>query len=177
MRLFTAILFNGECKRGMAGVQARLRTLGRGSFTRAENLHLTLNFLGETAPSRVPDIERAMDGCDVPELELVFDHAGRFRRDGGDVWWIGLRKNPGLEQLHAELSTRLRSAGFKLEDRSFSPHITLARRLTLPVAPDPEWLMGRPFSMRARTVSLMLSERTDGRLTYTEIYRTTHESG
>ena len=60
MRLFIAINFSSEEKSKLFSIIADLKkyTVG-GNFTRSENLHLTLVFLGETG--RLADIMSAMD--------------------------------------------------------------------------------------------------------------------
>lgn len=168
MRLFIAVNFDAETTGRILAVQERLRAMGRGNFSRPENLHLTLAFLGEVPPERVDGVRRAMERTAVCPLKLTFDSTGRFPREGGDVWWIGCAGNPGLAQLQAELSRQLSAEGFHLERRRFSPHITLARAVRLREKPDCRPLPGEPFSTEIRTISLMLSERIDGRLTYTE---------
>ena len=170
MRLFIAINFDEETKQNIIAVQRRLREWGRGNFSHPENLHLTLAFLGETAPERVPLIRSVMGQLTVPSLHLVFDHVGYFRRDGSDIWWIGLRPDQALLDLQKELHRRLTDAGFQLDNRRFSPHITLARQVVLGNEPDKNRLLGKPFATNTDTVSLMLSERIDGKLIYTEQY-------
>lgn len=170
MRLFIAINFDKETKDTILAVQRRLREIGRGSFSRPDNLHLTLAFLGEIEPRRVEEVREAMDAVRVPSLELQFTHIGCFRRDGGDIWWLGLAPNDGLLELQKDLSDRLRAKGFPLENRRFSPHITLARRFSLEETLDKNALMGSPFCTCVDTISLMQSERLNGTLTYSEIY-------
>ncbi len=170
MRLFLAINFDPQTKERILVVQRRLKELGRGSFSHPDNLHLTLAFLGEVAPGRVSAIREAMDGLTVPAMRLTFSHAGRFRREGGDIWWLGLEPNQPLARLQKELSGSLRGKGFALENRPFSPHITLARQVTLQQNIDPDSLLEAPFTAKADTVSLMLSERIGSRLTYTRQY-------
>jgi 2'-5' RNA ligase len=170
MRLFIAINFDDEAKEHLTAVQNRLRKLGRGSFSRPENLHLTLAFLGEVAPEGEAAVCRVMDRLDVPELQLVFNHVGCFQRKDGDIWWIGLAPNKDLLAMQKELSQGLRDEGFHLESRSFSPHVTLARRVVLKQEPDKSMLLGETFSTRTDTVSLMLSERIEGKLIYTQRY-------
>ncbi len=111
-----------------------------------------------------------MDQLTVPSMRLIFDHVGCFRRDGGDIWWIGLEPNKELLALQKELYHRLTDADLSLDNRRFSPHITLARQVVLGKELDRNKLLGEPFATNADTVSLMLSERTGGRLTYTEQY-------
>ncbi len=168
MRLFIAINFDDSTKEQIIGVQKQLRDFGRGNFSRPENLHLTLAFLGEITPNRVPAVRRAMDDTTILPMELTFDHMGRFSR-GGDIWWLGLAENPKLLELQALLSRNLKNQGFTVESRRFSPHITLARQVRLKSEPDPKKLLG-PFSAKVDTMSLMLSEHVGGKLTYTEQY-------
>lgn len=170
MRLFIAINFDDETKENLITVQDRLRKLGRGNFSRPENLHLTLVFLGEIAPERVSDICRLMNQITIPELHLSFDHVGRFKRDGGDIWWIGLAPNNALFDLQKDLVGKLRYEGFSIESRSFSPHITLARRVVLNEEPEKDRILKTPFSTDVNKISLMLSHKLDGKLTYTEQY-------
>lgn len=171
MRLFIAVNFDEPTKENIMAVQSRLQQLGRGNFSRPENLHLTLAFIGEVEPDREITIGRLMDELTVPVLQLTFDQVGCFKREGGDIWWLGLAANQALLDLQKDLSSRLRKAGFAIENRRFSPHITLARKVLLNRKPDLNELLGAPFATEAHTISLMLSERINGRLTYTERYR------
>lgn len=141
------------------------------NFTRRENLHLTLAFLGETPEACLRDIEGAMRAVETVPLELCFDRMGRFRQRDSELWWIGVRKNRELERMQAELTARLRSAGFPLEERTFHPHLTLAREVRLTRQPDQAALLGGPFAARADSMSLMRSQRLRSRLIYTEIFR------
>lgn len=171
MRLFIAIDFDEKTKQNILAVQRRLRELGRGNFSRPENLHLTLVFLGEIVPSKLAAVLEAMDRTTVPPMSLAFDQVGSFRRDGGDLWWVGLRENKDLFLLQRELSGYLTAAGFRLENRRFSPHVTLARQLRLSAQLDPKALLGSPFTTLVDSIRLMSSERVGGKLTYTEQYR------
>ena len=49
MRLFAAIRFSPAVEEALWAAVGDLRCRGAGTFTRRENLHLTLAFLGETA--------------------------------------------------------------------------------------------------------------------------------
>ena len=92
---------------------------------------------------------------------------GRFHRDGGDTYWVGIEKSPALSTLANNLSAVLRSAGFKMEDREYKPHITIGREVTA----NRKIEFAVPAnSMPVNRISLMKSERIGGRLTYTEIY-------
>jgi len=171
VRLFIAIEFDEPTKTNITDVQRKLETFGRGRFTHQENLHLTLAFLGEVPPARVAAVRRAMDRTAVEPMTLVFDRTGRFRRDGGDIWWIGLAKNQKLSDLQQELTKHLLEEDFALEKRPFTPHITLARQVRLTTQPAQRDLLPEPFEAKVDGITLMLSERINGRLTYTPQYR------
>ena len=95
------------------------------------------------------------------------DRIGFFSRPDGDIWWVGIEKNKALENLHSQLSQELEKRGFKLEKKRFKPHITLARRVITNTKD------GRMDCIRTDidSVSLMLSERGNGMMIYTELYR------
>lgn len=170
VRLFIAVNFDDAVKRRILAVQQRLREAAQGSFSRPENLHVTLAFLGEVPVQKAGAARRAMDRTGVVPLELTFDRVGFFHRDGGDIWWVGPAENPALLRLQRELCGNLLAEGFRLEERRFSPHITLARQVRLRREVDSGAIAGAPFDASVNAVSLMRSERLNGVLTYTEQY-------
>ena len=162
MRLFAAISLSPAVCDSLEEQIAVLRSQGSGTFTRPENLHLTLAFIGEA--DRVEEaasaLRRAAVGGSFP---MVVEGLGCF----DDLWWAGIRENPALERLALNVQACLREAGFSIEERPWSPHITLVRRWH---GEQPQTDIS-PVSMRVQAVSLMKSERLDGKLIYTEIDR------
>lgn len=170
MRLFIAVNFQNEVKDSLCGCIERLKENSvRGNFTRRENLHLTLAFLGETP--RADSAKRAMDAAAGVPFELSIGGFGRFRR-GGDIYWVGVEHSAALTALQASLCGELRREGFSLETREFKPHLTLGREVSLVPGFDREAFARAipPMHMRVEKISLMKSERLNGRLTYTELY-------
>src|SRR5688572_16626011 len=95
-------------------------------------LHLTLAFLGSQPHAALPVLNEiaAATAHSARHTSLTIGSLGSFgpRREPR-VLWAGLAGD--LEPLHLvrdELVSRLRSQGFEIEERAFSPHITLARR-------------------------------------------------
>ena len=173
MRLFIAIQFDEPQKDKLMLAQSELKTLcAKGNFTRRENLHLSLAFLGETAPSRVASLRQAMDGVTLSAFTLHLENMGCFRQKRGDVWWVGVDGAKNLALLHQQIFQCLEKAGFPTEKRRFNPHLTLAREVQLQNATDIAALANRaePILAQASALSLMESSRLDGRLTYTELY-------
>lgn len=171
MRLFIAINFNENVKKTLVTAIGGLKAGSlRGNFTKSENLHLTLVFIGET--SRVEDITSAMDKIDKEPFEISMGGLGRFKRTGGDIYWIGVDKNNSLTGIYNKLYEELKSVGFQLESREYRPHLTLGREVVLSDSFDKKAyeLTVPQMKMTVSKISLMKSERTDGKLIYTSIY-------
>lgn len=171
MRLFIALNFDKRTKEKILKVQKDLRTIGRGNFTRPENFHLTLVFLGEVEPNKLKLILETMDIMKMLKLELEFSHLGSFRRGNSSLIWLGLKPNQTLIKLQKELNTKLKSKGFDLDNRPYFPHLTLARRFVLDKDVRFDELLEINFVTQIETLSLMHSQRIDGQLIYTEEYR------
>lgn len=170
MRLFVAIQLEEPMKDALCAAIGRLKAAAlQGSFTHRENLHLTLAFIGET--NRLQAAKEALQGVVASPFTLTLAAPGRFKRPDGDLCWMGVQHTQALSALQVQVTERLTDAGFALEKRAFTPHLTLGRRVKLPPGFDWKALeQPAPASMAVGRVSLMLSERIAGRLTYTELY-------
>ena len=170
MRLFIAICFEDNVKDALKNLSVSLSEMSlHGNFTRRENFHLTLHFIGET--SRVSAIKQAMDCVNFTPFKLDADKCGKFRRDGGDIWWVGIGENPSLKRLYADLCKCLIKQGFKADTRDFKPHLTIGREVTVDDSFDNSKLDVRKVpEFSVNKICLMKSERINGKLTYTCIY-------
>lgn len=168
MRLFYAVLLPEEIRDILCALMDRMRPRFRsGVFTRRENLHLTLAFLGEMDPEQIRAARAALEALRAEPFPLRFGPAGRFRRSGGDVYWAGVERSRELEELHGMLNRELCDRGLPVDGRPFRPHLTLVRQGV------PADGFGGQFDvpalrMRIDRVSLMESGRIGGRLVYTE---------
>lgn len=171
MRLFIAVNFSEQVKTQLCeSIEALRQEAIGGNFTRRDNLHLTLAFLGET--SRLETVKEAMHKVQGSPFILRLEGFGCFRRTGGNIYWIGVRKNEKLEHIQKELTDALKSAGFRMEERAFQPHLTLGRQVALPDHFDLEVLSSKfpVVESPVDRISLMKSERIGGRLIYTELF-------
>ena len=161
MRLFIAILLTDEMRSSLIGTMHALKQVGiRGSYVPAQNLHLTLAFIGETDDAGA--VKDAMQTLKFKSFRLSLSGLGTF----GDRLWAGLRGNQGLSAVAKDLREALDEAGIPYDKKTFTPHITLVRRMngnwqTVP-APKGE--------MMVRRISLMRSVLKDGKRVYTEIF-------
>lgn len=162
MRLFIAIQFTQQLRQALLDAIADLQAQGaKGNFTRPENLHLTLAFIGES--ERVEELSAAIDAAAGAAFELALSQGGNF----GDLYWAGLAPSAELEGLVRRLRRELTARDFAIDARRFRPHITLARQLR---APAPLTVRLNPARMQAQCISLMRSERVEGKLVYSELY-------
>ncbi len=172
MRLFYAINFDNIIKKQLVDIQDMLRAhSAKGNFTLPDNLHLTLAFIGEVAADRTGPLLQIAETFKVTPFELRLQGLGRFRRDSGDILWMGIAENKTLASIYSRLYGYLTDAGFDIEKRKFTPHLTLARQARLQAGFDLSACSEKmnPISAEVTKISLMKSERINSRLTYTEI--------
>jgi RNA 2',3'-cyclic 3'-phosphodiesterase len=104
---------------------------GRVRWTRPENLHLTLRFLGATDRSLIPAIEAAMRLAAValPSFPLVLAGTGTFPVKGPPraLWLDVARGREELTALVRSLDARLDEIGIAPGTGPFRPHLTVAR--------------------------------------------------
>lgn len=161
MRLFTAVELDDYAVSSVMKTVSELKKAGcTGNFSKKENLHITLNFIGETNdPKKARDCLRSVE---FTPFDIRLSGIGSFRREGGDILWMGIDKCPPLGALQRRCTRALSGAGFVLENRPYSPHITLARRAVIPsYLPDAE-----PVVFKVKRFVLMESLRLGGQLIY-----------
>jgi 2'-5' RNA ligase len=110
----------------------------------AENLHLTLRFLGNVPRSEIEPLTRMLEEELAPleAFELVYGKPGSFPSRGAPrILWIGLEGNlEALRGLHQAVERCVTQLGFASEEERFSPHVTVGRlrpnrRISLTTAP------------------------------------------
>ena len=112
---------------------------------RSERLHLTLHFIGDVAPQRIPELAQALAAVAFAPFALRFGQPVLWPH-GVAVLEPDAVPAPLLE-LHAALSSVLHRLALPLESRPYRPHVTLARRAagaTPPVqGPAIDWQIDR----------------------------------
>lgn len=134
MRLFIGVELSDHVKRRAAEIADALReTLGPRAHARwipAENLHITLWFIGEVDDERGAAITNALNRpFGVAPFDLELRGAGAFPPSGPPrVFWIGAgRGGESMLALYSDLAARLKPLGFEPERRAYSAHLTIAR--------------------------------------------------
>lgn len=175
MRLFTAILPDEPMKDSLCKMMQKLSPeVPQGRFTSRGNLHVTLVFIGEVQPEALPKIKSALDVLPAqPPFDLYAGGIGCFAKSG--ILYAKVQVSPELKSIFHGLSGALEQQGVPTEKREYRPHITLARNAKLPPGFQAEEKLSMQMHMTVPKISLMLSERVNGTLTYTEIYSRTLE--
>lgn len=132
LRTFIAINVPPAVLDTIARIQNRFKSLGlHASWVKPGNIHLTLKFLGDTDPDRIPGIQITLTEtlASLARFQLSLDSAGVFPDTNNPrVLWLGLKDREGvLETLQTGIEKALEQIGFPREQRPFSPHVTLAR--------------------------------------------------
>jgi RNA 2',3'-cyclic 3'-phosphodiesterase len=129
VRLFIAIPLPPALAERAAGILPR--SLPGLRHVKAENLHVTLAFLGHTPDEQLADVTAAAQEAAAPvsRFTLGFDRAGRFPDRGRPrVVWLGMADGaPSVLELGQGLYAALRSRNLRFDDRPLAPHLTLAR--------------------------------------------------
>jgi 2'-5' RNA ligase len=138
IRTFIAVELDPILKRAIAAVQDTLKRelhhLTRGvrvQWTRPESIHLTLKFLGDIDESQVGGILQALGNAERDEVPFSVDVKGfgvfpNLR--GPRVLWMGLSGHTDrLIRLAGAIDAALTPLGFPVEQKPYTPHLTLAR--------------------------------------------------
>jgi RNA 2',3'-cyclic 3'-phosphodiesterase len=138
MRTFIAIELPTIVKQHVIERQRRLQRIleehavdNAFRWTPADNLHLTLRFLGETSDAQRQQVESAMATivADVPLFHLALQATGAFpnlRRP--NILWLDFAGDlTVLAPLQRRIELAAQQAGFTAEERAFTPHLTIAR--------------------------------------------------
>jgi 2'-5' RNA ligase len=107
-------------------------------WTRPEQVHLTLNFLGAIAVSRIPEIGSALEvACQGHRQHKVcVAGLGCFpNRSRPQIIWAGLAGDlRPLESLKKAIDAHLPASGCVGGERPFQPHLTIGRTRELNAA-------------------------------------------
>jgi 2'-5' RNA ligase len=170
-RIFFAIWPDNDAQKQLAGLakQLRLESLCGGRKIKAENIHLTLVFVGKVYPDNLKALYDAGDRIKQsgsPAFDLVIDEIRYWKHS--HIVYLAPREVPhALANLVNALREAISTAGFSLEQRVYAPHITLVRNAFCQPLPE----LGEPIVWRVREWTLVKSEQTGNGSVYTPIGR------
>ena len=106
-----------------------------------ENIHLTLRFIGPTAPGEVEKINRLLRDTARrhADFSLTISDVGCFpKKERPRVLWLGVRGEvEALARLVEDINSEMEQLGYPNDDRNYAPHVTIGRvRYPQKVTPD-----------------------------------------
>ena len=132
IRTFVAIPIPDAVAVWLQQIQAQLRSPSlKIRWVATANIHLTLKFIGDIDPSRIPEIAAQMHAAagTIPSFWLEAKGVGAFPNlRKARVLWVGLTGDlERLRILQTNLETGLETVGFNREGRNFRAHLTIGR--------------------------------------------------
>ena len=132
IRTFVAVDVNESVRRRATRLIEQLAAnAGNVKWVEPQNMHLTLQFLGEVPQTDVHEVclavQRAVVGCVPFAMSLLgagaFPHAGR-----PSTIWIGVDQGAQqLKTIQRRIQQALKPLGFPPERRAYHPHLTIGR--------------------------------------------------
>ena len=169
--MFIAIQLNDDMKDVLQAMQDYMRSRGvKGNYTKRENLHLTLAFIGEFDDPGV--VLEAIGRAKLRPFEIALSGTGSFR----SLWWAGIDGGMALQSFARRLRRELDAAGIPYDRKKFSPHITLIRKPECLGSDSEQEILAelnntKEVKMTVNHASLMRSYRGEHGMIYTEIKR------
>jgi len=126
MRLFIGLDITEGIRRRVDEYMQRLhKKFPEVKWVKAENLHVTLKFIGEN--EQIDDIRTMLKSVQVSPSDITFKHVGFFSPRAPRVFWVGVHATHSLAELALQLDHTLATLNIPRETLAFHPHLTLAR--------------------------------------------------
>jgi 2'-5' RNA ligase len=154
IRAFIAIELPQPARDALLSAGAAVREADRAwrneKWVPAQNLHVTLKFLGSVAEDALEVLDQSMRGelagCGAFDLELEGMRAVPRQRDARMLWGVLHDPSGACSDLAARVDRAALAIGVAPEERPFSPHVTLVRaRRSHSVSPDALRAGGAPL--------------------------------
>ncbi len=184
IRAFMGIDLSPEIQRCLEQVTIQLKNRLEGIPVRwvpAENIHLTLKFLGDVSLVNLEMLKKLLKSVvpPHPSFEISAGGLGAFPKvHHPRVIWIGLEVPTELIAIQHSIEIETARLGYSREERPFSPHLTLGRVSRNANQADIHELgevldtfkVGFLGATRVREIHLYRSDLKPGGAVYTRIY-------
>ncbi len=183
LRAFIAIELSADIRQAIstqsAVMQARLKGCVR--WVPASNIHLTLKFLGDVAPSNVEMLKQSLqaEASQHPVFDLSVSGLGAFpNARHARVIWVGIQAPATLNRIQHAIESACARLGYPAEERPFSPHLTIGRIREQVSTSESQAIrtvlettrVGELGAMRVETVHLFKSDLQPSGAIYTSLH-------
>jgi|SRR5579863_8236651 len=126
MRLFIGIPLPSEVADALNRLSCSLRSADDNlRWSSPQTWHITLQFLGATSVESYGCLVHHLGAIKSPTVPIWLHGTGFFGRAG--VFFAGVNVSPELHQLERFIIAATSQCGLVAEERSYHPHVTLAR--------------------------------------------------
>ncbi len=172
-RIFIAIPLPKEIKDALSvWVEQCKGDLAFTKWVHPEDYHITVQFLGDTSPNRIKDIKENLEEIALGQkaIQLSVGKIGVFGRPANPrILWAGVDGElENLQSLQRRVTEGNRKLGYIPEDRSYSPHISLARKYREDRRLSADQLSGAPLEFGSWLADAIVVYRT--RLNHSPMY-------
>jgi 2'-5' RNA ligase len=176
MRIFIALDIPAEIRGCLAEYMERARSYAPDArWARVEGLHVTLKFVGEVSEELVEKMKSALVQVKAPSFQVKFEGVGFFpNAKSPRVFWAGVDGGEALPRLASAVNTALEKLDIAKEEKTYHPHLTLARASTHPLRELAPLLNGPTAqfgTMTAREFFMYQSKPQRGGSKYTKLER------
>ncbi len=128
MRLFVAVDLSEKIRENLNEVLAAISRFKGVKPVEKQNLHITLQFIGEVNERKAEDIRKALSTVKFNPFTLKFKGIGFFPNQRNPrVIWVGTSEGEReMKALASQVETALKKLGFK-KDKEFVAHSTVGR--------------------------------------------------
>lgn len=172
MRLFFGIPLDPKARQAANDFLRTMQKSCPGRYTIADNLHMTVCFIGEVAPedlSRVQRIGREASQY-LPDSELQLAKPGFFGKKDSAILYLHAEGGNAYASMAQILRSKLSEQGLPYDPKPFVPHITLARKTDLrAMGSQNEFPSPSPVHWKPQGLVLFHSHRVNNILTYTPL--------
>lgn len=167
-RLFIGINFDKETKNVLERVQKTLvKNNVEGILTHKDNFHVTIKYLGyieKPVSYKLHALLPALIG-QYKSFNMRIKNIDSFKKGKTHIVYADVQLNKPFHTLYNAIEAMCISLGVNPDTRPFNPHITLMKKAQI------DDLSNIPFkhTITVKELTLFLSHRVDGLLTYTPL--------
>jgi RNA 2',3'-cyclic 3'-phosphodiesterase len=127
LRTFIAIDIPGDIKDRIVSAAGELDKYGARPAGK-ETIHVTLCFIGEIGDRKAEEVKGVMRTIDAKGFKISLKGIGTFNPHMPRVVFAEIEEGRGeLKKIYSYLKNALEDIDVELEEREFSPHVTIAR--------------------------------------------------
>ncbi|UOQ86337.1 RNA 2',3'-cyclic phosphodiesterase [Gracilibacillus salinarum] len=126
---FIAFELDQSAKDWLHLIQQRLVPhLSYKQWVHSDDFHITLQFLGSVTEETLESVCLQLEKINPAPFTLEIGGIATFgKEDMPRVLWVGVEKSESILQVHQHVTTAI-SPYVKIDERAYTPHITLAKK-------------------------------------------------